>query len=70
MKYYRERRERIVTGSNFASGARWLSAKPVAIAPCTDVMKQAPPTVSAKLTAQSLRHETERRRYGCNIYRR
>src|SRR6185369_12628160 len=26
----------------------------VATAPCTDVMKQAPPTVSAKLTAQSL----------------
>jgi hypothetical protein len=26
----------------------------VATAPCTDVMKQAPPTGSAKLTAQSL----------------
>ena len=26
----------------------------VAIAPCTDVMKQAPPTASARLTAQSL----------------
>ena len=29
-------------------------ADQVATAPCTDVMKQAPPTVSAKLTAQSL----------------
>jgi hypothetical protein len=43
----------------------------VAIAPCTDVMKQAPPTVSVKLTAQWLTaHGTERRRYGSNIYRR
>ena len=43
----------------------------VATAPRTDVMKQAPPTVSAKLTAQSLTsHETEKRRCAENIYRR
>jgi hypothetical protein len=37
----------------------------------SDVMKQAPPAVSAKLSAQSTHwHETERRRYGGNIYRR
>src|SRR5258705_2700697 len=36
----------------------------------TDVMKQAPPSVSATLTLSRSRHETERRRYGRNIYRR